>query len=162
MGGKSSIPTSYSIATNSTIAGGLDLDLDEIRIKELPEIIVKTDSNLNLTSNSDVNVNSNSDVNVNSNSDVNVNSNSDVDLNSNSKVDLKSDSKVDLGLDNLRIKELPTIDLQLGLKPMRFSFPLSYKLSFSLFGKKIFDFKVCGENMAIVEDYKARKAEQCK
>ena len=38
------IPTSYSVASSVAVSGSLDMDLDEIRIKELPKIF--TDSNV--------------------------------------------------------------------------------------------------------------------
>ena len=134
--GLDEIPTSYSV--------GLDLGLDDIRIKELPPI--------NLDSDSKVNLKSDSKVSLKSDSGVRLNSDSAVKLNSESGVKLNSDSKLDLGLDNLRIKELPLINFQLGLKQMKLSFPLHYKLSFSLFGLKLFEFDVSGENKVIAED----------
>lgn len=80
-------------------------------------------------------------------------------LNSDSK--LTSDSKVDLGLDDIRIKELPRIDLQFSMKPTRVHFPVNLHFGLSSFGVPLLTFSICGETMAIVEDYVPHKTEIC-
>lgn len=120
------------------LSGGLDIGLDNIRIRELAPI------NIGITDLPPINLNANltTDNNLTSNSTV------------------KTDNKVDLALD-VRVRELPQLDVQLGLRPMRFHFPLNYRFCLTLFGIKIFEFQTCGESMVIAEDYKARKAESC-
>lgn len=144
------------------LSGGVDFDLDEIRIKELAPIKIgitelpivnlnaKLDTNNKLVSDSKVNTDSKlvSDSNVNTNSKLQTDST------------LKTDNKVDLDLD-LAITELPQIDLQFGLRPMRFHFPINYQFCLKLFGCKVFEFKTCGEGMFIAEDYKAKSTEKC-
>lgn len=73
---------------------------------------------------------------------------------------MKTDNKVDLALD-VRVRELPQLDVQFGLRPMRFHFPVNYRFCLTLFGIRIFEFQTCGESMVIAEDYKPRKSESC-
>lgn len=144
------------------LAGGVDFDLDEIRIKELAPI------NVGITQIPDINVNAKLDpVKLDTNSviqsDSKLKSDSTLTSDSTVKTDstLKTDNNVDLNLD-VSIKELPQIDLQFGLRPVRIHFPLSYQFCLSLFGFKVFEFKTCGEGMVIAEDYKAKSTEACK
>lgn len=74
---------------------------------------------------------------------------------------IRTDSKLDLGLDNIRIQELPTIRFELSLRPIRVHLPLSYQFCIEIFGKRLFKFSVCGEGMAITEDYKPHATERC-
>lgn len=46
------MPTEYTI--HSTLSGSLDMDLDNIRIKEIAPVTLSTDSNLNSTSTMDM------------------------------------------------------------------------------------------------------------
>lgn len=69
--------------------------------------------------------------------------------------------KVDVGLDNIRIKELPKIELEIGLKPVRVHVPSHYQMCFSLLGKEIFKFAVCGETMVATEPYLPHQTEKC-
>ncbi len=150
------IPNPWNFNANANISGGLDLDLDEIRIKELPTIRLSVD-NLPV-------INLNADLSVKELPTIKLETDSKVDLGlDNVKVDLGLDNvRVDLGLDNIRIKELPEICFNFGLKPMRCSFPLSYKFGISFFKFNVFTFEVCGEGMSIFEDYRPRKTEICK
>ena len=132
------------------LAGGVDFDLDEIRIKELAPI------NIGITQLPDINLNAKIDP-------LKLDTNSKLQTDSSVKTDSKltTDNKVDLDLD-VRITELPQIDLQIGLRPVRIHFPLSYQFCLTLFGIKVFEFKTCGEGMIIAEDYKAKSTEGCK
>ncbi len=155
----------------------VDVPLDNIKIKEIDTIDFGTGVNLDLanigiTKLEPINIALtqlpeiilNACVKVTELPTINVISDSKVDLGlDNIKVDLGLDNvKVDLGLDNIRIRELPQLDFQFGLRPMRFHFPLNYKVCLSLFGCKVFQFESCGESMFIAEDYKPRKSEECK
>lgn len=75
---------------------------------------------------------------------------------------VRSDSKVDLGLDNIRIREFPALKLELALKPLRLHLPLNYKFCIEVLGIPIFKFALCGEGMAIAEDYVPRETETCR
>lgn len=121
------IPTNYTINSTATLGGALDLDLDNIRIKEIAPIT--------LTSNST--------------------------LKSDSK--LTSDSKVDMGLNDIRIKELPRIELHLqtAMKPTRVHFPVNLRFGLCTLGIELLAFCVCGETMVVVEDYVPHKTEIC-
>lgn len=136
------------------LSGGVDLDLDNIRIRELAPI------NIGITNLPPVNLNANLAVDSLPTIDVNTNSNLTTDNNLTSNSTVKTDNKVDLALD-VRIRELPQLDVQLGLRPMRFHFPLNYRFCLTLFGIKVFEFQTCGEAMAIAEDYKPHKTEDC-
>jgi hypothetical protein len=73
---------------------------------------------------------------------------------------LTSDSKVALDL-NVRVKELPKIELEFGFKPMRVHLPTHYQMCFSLFGKEVFKFALCGESMIACEPYLPHQTEKC-
>lgn len=70
---------------------------------------------------------------------------------------------ISLGLDNIRIKELPRIELsaEIGIKPTRIHNPVDLKFCLALFGLEILSFAICGESMTIIEPYKPHKTEQC-
>jgi hypothetical protein len=74
---------------------------------------------------------------------------------------LNSTSKVDLGLDNIKITELPRIDLQVAMKPTRIHFPVNFHFGLSGLGLQLLTFSVCGESMVIIEDYVPHKTEVC-
>lgn len=137
------------------LAGGVDFDLDEIRIKELAPIAIS------VTDLPDINLNAKLDP-VKLETDSVVKTNSSVKTDSTLKTDsvLNTDNKVDLDLD-VRIRELPQIDIQLGLRPVRIHLPLSYEFCLKICGFKVFEFKTCGEGMVIAEDYKAKSTEKC-
>ncbi len=149
------------------LAGGVDFDLDEIRIKELAPI------KIGITELPDINLNAKLDpVKLTTDSKLVTDNKLTTDnklqtdnkLLTDNKVvtdsKLQTDNKVDLDLD-VRIKELPQIDLQFGLRPMRFHFPINYQFCLKLFGCKVFEFKTCGEGMFIAEDYQAKSTEKC-
>ncbi len=147
------------------LGGGVDFDLDEIRIKELAPI------NIGITEFPQINIgvtelpilNLNANLAVSQLPTIKVETDSTLTTTSTVTTDstLKTDNKVDLELD-VRIRELPQIDLQLGFRPMRFHFPLSYSFCFKLFGYKLFEFKTCGEAMIVAEDYQAKATEACR
>jgi hypothetical protein len=154
------------------LAGGVDFDLDEIRIKELAPI------NIGITELPDLNLNAKFDplaIGITQLPDINLNAKLEpIKLDTDSKLQtvstlqtdstLKTDSilKTDSTLDlDLSIKELPQLDVQLGLRPVRIHLPLSYLFCLTVFGIKVFEFKTCGEGMVIAEDYKEKSAEHC-
>jgi hypothetical protein len=137
------------------LAGGVDFDLDEIRIKELAPI------NIGITELPDINLNAKFEP-VKLETDSKLKTDSTVKTDSVIKTDnvLNTDNRVDLDLD-VRIRELPQIDVQLGLRPVRIHLPLSYEFCLKIFGIKVFEFKTCGEGMVIAEDYKEKSTEKC-
>jgi hypothetical protein len=74
---------------------------------------------------------------------------------------LHSESKVDLGLDDIRIKELPVINLLFQVKPVRLHFPFDLNLSLRLLGIEFLSVQLCGENMVVAEDYVPHATERC-
>lgn len=137
------------------LAGGVDFDLDEIRIKELAPIM------LGITELPDINLNAKLDpLTVNTNSKLETDSKLKTDSTLKTDIVLNTDNRVDLNL-GVRILELPQIDIQLGLRPVRIHLPLSYEFCLKVFGVKVFEFKTCGEGMMIAEDYKAKSTEKC-
>jgi hypothetical protein len=125
------IPNPWTINTTTGVSGSLDAGLDDIRIKEIGPIALASISTLNSTST----------------------------VTSDSK--LTSDSKVDLGLDNIKIKELPKIELQFGMKPTRVHFPVNLQFCLSSLGLQLLTFNICGETMVVIEDYVPHKTEIC-
>jgi hypothetical protein len=124
--------------------GGLDLDvgLDDVRITELATIRAEA----SIKEIAPINTNSTVDLGLD---DV--------------KVDLGLDNvKVDLGLDDIRIRELPPIRFELSFRPIRVHLPLNYSFCLELLGVRLFKFSVCGEGMAIGEDYQPRETERCR
>ena len=121
------IPDTYTINSTTAVSGGLDLDLDNIHIKEIAPISLTSTSTLT----------------------------------SDSK--LTSTSKVDMGLDDIRIKELPRIDLHVetAMKPTRIHFPVNLRFGLCTLGIELLAFCVCGESMVVVEDYVPHKTEVC-
>lgn len=67
---------------------------------------------------------------------------------------------VGVGLDNVRIKELPTLDLNVGIKPTRLHMPMNTHICLSIFGINLLKLSVCGENMVITEPYVPHVAER--
>jgi hypothetical protein len=132
------IPTNYGFAAN--INGALDLDLDDIHIREIAPITLNSNSELS--------------------TDSKVDGKLDVGLD---KIGLKSDSKLDLGLDDIRINNLPSLAVRalFGCQPTRLHFPVNLKLAISVFGKEVVSFRTCGETMVVVEDYVPHKTEEC-
>ncbi len=145
------------------LSGAVDLDLDDIHVSvdRLPTVNLNTDNQVNLTSSSAVNADIDADVDLKSTSKVDLDSDSKVELESDSKFQLDSDSKVDLGLDNIRIRELPEIKFEFGLRPMRIHFPLNFKWRLSILGCEVFNFETCGESMVVAENLKKHKSEHC-
>jgi hypothetical protein len=74
---------------------------------------------------------------------------------------IRTDSKVDLGLDDIRIQQLPPIQFELSFRPIRVHLPLNYSFCIELFGIRLLRFSVCGEGMAVAEDYHPHATERC-
>ena len=72
-----------------------------------------------------------------------------------------TDSTVRAGLDDIRVKELPKVQLELSVSPTRVHYPGHYKLCAALFGVEYFSLSFCGETMAIAEPYEPHKTETC-
>jgi hypothetical protein len=72
-----------------------------------------------------------------------------------------TDSTLHMGLDDIRVKELPKIQLELSVSPTRIHYPGHYKLCAAIFGVEVFSLALCGESMAIAEPYVPRKTETC-
>jgi hypothetical protein len=70
-------------------------------------------------------------------------------------------AQVDLGLDDIRIRELAPVRIELSFKAFRFHLPLNYQFNIDLFGVPVFRFSLCGEGMAIGEDYVPKDTERC-
>jgi hypothetical protein len=168
-----------------TLAGAVGLGLNDLRINNLPPINVALTA-LPIVTNSTVNaaithlpdINTNSLINaailqlptVNTNSTVNAAITQLPEIRTDSKVsaaitelpEIRTDSKVDLGLDNIRIRELPPLLLELAARPFRLHLPLNFTFCLEVLGVRLFKFSVCGEGMAIGEGYEPHKTEQCK
>jgi hypothetical protein len=131
--GAPSIPDTFTF----TLAGGVDVGLeaikvlqiptitvdaglDKIRVKELPKISVGLDD-----------------------------------------IRVKELPKINVGLDDIRVRELPKIELELSLKPTRVHVPAHYEMCFSLLGTELFKVGVCGETMVITEPYVPHETEGC-
>lgn len=59
------------------------------------------------------------------------------------------------------VTDLPKIKLEFGLKNMRMHFPTHYQMCFSVFGKEVFKFALCGESMVAIEPYLPHQTEKC-
>lgn len=134
---------------HSTIGGALDLDLDNITLKG------DADNPVEMRSSSTV------DLGLDINNIPTIRMENTLKGDSENPVEMKSSSTVDLGLDNIRITELPQINLQLSSKPTRVHFPVNYKLSFGMLGIEFFSMNVCGESMVVIEDYFPHVTEEC-
>ncbi len=128
------IPTTYTL----NMGGGIDLDLDEIRVKEFPDVTFHTDSTVNMGLD-------------------------DIRINAFPDNPLQTKSEVDLGLDNIQVKALPRLELstEVSIKPTRVHLPMNYTLSFGLLNLNLFSVSLCGEGMVVVEDYEPRDTERC-
>ncbi|BES70406.1 hypothetical protein RE428_14240 [Marinobacter nanhaiticus D15-8W] len=141
-----------------------DFGLDDLRIRELAPINVGITSlpaiSVGLTQLPDINLNAG--LTVHELPTIRLDTESDLRTDSTVKTDseVRTESKIDLALD-LRVRELPRIDLQLGFRPMRFHFPMNYRFCLTLFGCKVFEFTSCGEAMVVAEDYVPRQTEGC-
>jgi hypothetical protein len=150
---------------NATIDGGILSDvnidignLDNIRLKE-----VNIAAGLNDIRLKEVNVSAGlNDIRL---KEVNVNAGLDdirlKEINVAIKEVAPINAKVDLGLDNIRIEELPPFQFEFAFRPIRIHLPLNYTFCLELLGIRLFKFSVCGEGMAIAEDYVAKESERC-
>ena len=69
--------------------------------------------------------------------------------------------EMDLGLHNIRIRELPKIDADIGIKPTRVHMPVHTQVCVAVFGINLLKLSLCGENMLITEPYVPLPAERC-
>ena len=120
------IPDTFTL----TLAGAADLDLDEIRIKEIPQInaAIKEVPQINSA------------------------------IKEIAPISMAITQLPTIRLD-LAVKELPKIDMDIGLKPTRVSMPMNTHVCLKLLGLKLLDLSLCGENMIILEPYVPRRAE---
>lgn len=120
------IPDKFTL----TLDGGADLDLDEIRVKELPQInaAIKEVPQINSA------------------------------IKEIPPISLAITQLPTIRLD-LAVKELPKIDMDIGLKPTRVSMPMNTHVCLKILGLKLLDLSLCGENMVILEPYVPRRAE---
>ncbi|MFT3953407.1 MAG: hypothetical protein QM722_03080 [Piscinibacter sp.] len=127
MGGVT-IPKAYDI----TLHGGADMDLDNIHIKEMPQInmAVKEVPQVNLA------------------------------IKELPALNIAVTQLPTIKLE-MAVKELPTIklDADVGIKPTRVSMPMNTHVCLKLLGLKLIDLSLCGENMVIIEPYVPRRAE---
>jgi hypothetical protein len=79
-------------------------------------------------------------------------------------VELKTFSRLRMGLDDIRIKELPKIDLgvTIAMKPTRIHLPLHLRFCLSSMGMELLAFSICGEGMVVIEDYVPHRTELCR
>lgn len=128
MGANVNIFTPSGLSAGVHLAGGLDLDLDNIHVTvNDPLPVIKLDT---------------------------------IKLDVVHLPKIVTESKVDVGLD-IRIKELPKIELEFGFKPTRVHLPTHYQMCFSVLGKEVFKFALCGESMVAIEPYVPHQTEKC-
>lgn len=140
------IPDKYTINSTAALSGSLDLDLDNIRIKELAPI----SSIAALSGSLDFGLDN-----------IRIKELAPISLTSTST--LTSTGTMDIGLDDIRIKELPRIDLNVvtAMKPTRVHLPVNLRFGLCTLGVELLAFHVCGESMVVVEDYVPHKTEVC-
>jgi hypothetical protein len=128
------IPKKYTL----NMGGGVDLDLDEIRVKEFPANKLQTDSTVDMGLD-------------------------DIRIKEFPANPLKSEADIDMGLNDIRIKELPRIemDTQVSIKPTRVHLPMNYTLHFGVLNMNLFSWSLCGEGMVVIEDYHKHHTETC-
>jgi hypothetical protein len=136
-GGGASVPTDYSFKLGG-LSGGIlqiDSDLDNIHIRELPEIAIRLREMPVMTINSNVAVKELPPINSN--------------IAIKELPVIRLDGKTDL---NISIKEVPETRMHL---------PAHYQIELSLFGFEILKVGFCGESQVINEKYVPRQAEVC-
>jgi hypothetical protein len=128
------IPQVYTL----NIAGGVDLDLDNIHIKEFPGNKLQTDSIVDMGLDN-------------------------IRIKEFPANPIKSEANIDMGLNNIHIKELPRIemDTQVSIKPTRIHLPMNYTLNFGLLNMNLFSVSLCGEGMVVIEDFYRHRTETC-
>jgi hypothetical protein len=122
------IPDKYTI----TLAGGADMDLDNIHIKEIPTVTLTLQGLDNIH------------------------------IKELPKLDaslaITQLPKIDA---SLAITQLPKIEADIGLKPMRVHMPMHTQICLSFLGLNLLKLSICGENMMITEPYVPHRAERC-
>jgi hypothetical protein len=137
-----------------TLGGSVGLGLNDIRLNALPQVNAAITALPNIVTNSAVNAAITQLPEIRTESTLSAGITQ--------LPEIKTDSKVDLGLDNIRIQELPPIRVELTARPFRLHLPLSFKFCLEVLGVKLLEFSICGEGMAIGEDYHPRRTEECK
>lgn len=128
------IPQDYTL----TMGGGVDLDLNDIHVKEFPANKLQTDSTVDMGLDN-------------------------IRIKEFPANPIKSEADIDMGLNDIRIKELPRIemDTQVSIKPTRVHLPMNYTLNFGVLNMNLFSLSLCGEGMVIIEDYHKHRTETC-
>jgi len=143
------IPDPININGDVSLGGGLDLNLDDldlgldnVRINNLPNI--NLNGNFALSSLAPVNLSGDFGINKlpKLNLDAAISKLPDINLN----------AGINAGLNDIRIKELPIIDLRFSLRPFELSIPREYKFEFGLFGFTILKLRLNSEARVILED----------
>jgi hypothetical protein len=149
-----------------TLQGGVDLDLDQIADALKTGVNANVGATVGLTANIDAglgNVRAHIDAGLN---DIRITTLAPVQVGITQLPVINTvsqlNAKIDAGLDNIRITELPPIKLEFSFKPIRIHLPLNYHFSIELFGIHFFKFSICGEGMAITEDYAPHETERCR
>ena len=124
------IPQTYSVTT--TMQGSLDLDLDEIRIREIPLIRSTVDLGLD-----------------------------DIRIKQLPKIVTESEVDLGLDNIRIRELPKIDLNLEVGMRPTRVHLPVNLHFGLSVLGMELFAFNVCGETMTIVEDYVPHATEKC-
>jgi hypothetical protein len=136
-GGSVSIPTDYTFRMGGVNGGiiQIDSDLDNIHIKELPELAIRLKEMPVMTINSNVAVKELPPINSN--------------IAIKELPVIRLEGKTDL---NISIKEVPETRMHL---------PAHYHVELSLFGFEVLKVGFCGESQVINEKYVPRQAEVC-
>jgi hypothetical protein len=122
------IPDKYTV----TLAGGADVDLDNIHIKEIPTVTLAMQGFDNIRIKELPKIES--------------------------SLAVTQLPKIDA---SLAITQLPKIDADIGLKPMRVHMPMHTEVCLSFLGIDLLKLSICGENMMITEPYVPHRAERC-
>jgi|SwirhisoilCB3_FD_contig_31_7711613_length_584_multi_3_in_0_out_0_1 hypothetical protein len=134
------IPDKYTV----TLAGGADMDLDNIHIKELPTVTLSMQGLDNIRIKELPKVESSLAVTQLPKVDA--------------SLAVTQLPKIDA---SLAITQLPKIDADIGLKPTRIHMPMHTQICLSFLGINLLKLSICGENMMIAEPYVPHRAERC-
>ena len=79
------------------------------------------------------------------------------DVNSDLALSIKQIPEIKLG-----VTQLPQIDIQFGIRPMRVHFPTTMKFTICAFGMEVLSLSTCGESMVVIENYHPHARELCR
>jgi hypothetical protein len=154
-----------NIHAGVTLGGSLDLGLDDLRLKELPELraaltaLPEIRATLAASITSLPTIVTSSGLQVTALPEIRTDSALRVAI---SEIPtIRTESEVDLGLDDIRIRELPPIQLDLAFRPFRIHLPLNFHFCIEVLGVTLFKFALCGESMVIGEEYTPHETEKC-